>query len=83
MQVGYDIVLYLRLKKYFVGCDGLSRSHSCTHRWTFADETMRCVTGNSTRPSISAGSSFAAVEHFITTLTWRTEVKRLNTLVKI
>lgn len=30
---------------------------------------MRCVTGNSTCPPVSAGSSFAAIKHFVTTLT--------------
>lgn len=37
---------------------------------------MGGVTGNSTCPAISAGSSFAAIKHFITTLTLRTEVKK-------
>lgn len=53
-------------------------SHSCTHRWTFADETMRRVTGNSTCSSVPAGPSFTAIKHLVTTLTWRTEAKSVH-----
>lgn len=39
---------------------------------------MRRVAGDRARPAVSAGPAFAAVEHLIATLAWRTAAKRTS-----
>lgn len=43
----------------------------CTHRRTFADEAMWCITGHSTGASITTRFALTAIEHSVTTLTYR------------
>lgn len=66
---------YTTLRRYL-------KSHGFAHRWTFADETVRRVAGDRARPAVSAGPTFAAVEHLIAALAWRTAAKRTSQSVR-
>ena len=46
-------------------------SYFVAHLRAFADEAVRGVAGDRTRPSVFTRSALATVKHFVTTLTWK------------